>query len=87
MFYLIKYEGEFIPPPTYRHCSSVFGENLYIFGGVDQFNSKYNELFEFNLSKKMWKMNCLGGVYPAKRTYHQMIEYNNSIFIFGIIIL
>ena len=83
MFYQIKYEGNLIAPPIYRHSSLICGSDLIIFGGVDKDNRKYNELLCLNIRTKLWRIIIPGGVYPCSRTYHQMIMNKDKLYIIG----
>lgn len=43
------------PPCRYRHASTVIGCSMYIFGGVDKNQTRYDDLYEFNFERREWK--------------------------------
>ena len=83
IWYKIMYYSELIPPSMYRHTSIAIGDEIIIFGGIDDFNQKYNELFVFNVVESLWSILTPGGKYPSKRTFHNMLYHNNRILIMG----
>jgi len=72
-----------IPPPVYRHAAVVIGDSLLIFGGVNEFNEKFNELYILNFLEKKWSILFASGKYPSPRTFHNLAYFNNKIFLFG----
>lgn len=72
------------PNGRYRHSSVIFGQSLFIFGGVDQKQKKYNDLYEFLIEKNEWRLIETKGLsMPSPRSFHQMENYENRVFIFG----
>jgi len=71
------------PKGRYRHSSVIINRSLFIFGGVDQNQKKFNDLFEFLLDKNEWKLIETSGNIPSARSFHQMGKHENWIFVFG----
>jgi len=57
--------------------------DIIIFGGINENNQKFNELYNFDFQDKKWTILFPSGEYPPSRTYHNMIYHNNKIFVFG----
>ncbi|OWY99300.1 hypothetical protein PHMEG_00029716 [Phytophthora megakarya] len=48
------------PPHRYRHTAVIFGDNMFVFGGVDKTHSRFNDLQRLDLVTNT-KMYLLGG--------------------------
>eukprot|EP00924_Labyrinthula_sp_SR-Ha-C_P004890 maker-scaffold_1-snap-gene-15.40-mRNA-1 protein AED:0.26 eAED:0.26 QI:0/0/0/1/0/0/3/0/526 len=70
-------------PHRYRHCSMVLNGRMYIFGGVDKYQTRFNDLHEFDFKTSRWKKVCTTPVAPKSRTFHPCSVFNNQIYIFG----
>lgn len=71
------------PKGRYRHSSVIVGKSLFIFGGVDQKQKKFNDLFEFIIERSEWRLVETKGSLPTPRSFHEMGSFENRIFIFG----
>ena len=40
------------PNPRYRHSCVVYQNSLFIFGGVDKTQTRYNDLYEYNIERR-----------------------------------
>jgi hypothetical protein len=58
------------PPSRYRHASTVIGSSMFIFGGVDKNQTRYDDLFEFNFERREWRSIETYGNIPTPRTFH-----------------
>jgi len=83
LWYSINYKSDLIPPQVYRHQMVLINSNIILFGGINENNQKFNELYNFDFKDKNWTILFPSGEYPASRTYHNMIYCNNKIFVFG----
>jgi len=61
----------------------ILYNDLILFGGINDNNQKFNELYNFDFKVKKWTILFPSGEYPPPRTYHNMIYYNKKIFVFG----
>ena len=83
IWYEIRLISGIKPHSRYRHSSVILGKSLFIYGGVDQKQKKFNNLHEFLLEKNEWKLVETTNDGPTARSFHQMGNYENRIFIFG----
>lgn len=72
-----------LPSSRYRHDSTIWNENLIVFGGISENQIRYNDLFMLNIIKKEWKEIETKGCIPSPRTFHKIICFENSIFCLG----
>jgi hypothetical protein len=70
------------PPPRYGHSSCIVEHKMFIFGGYDEFEIAYNDLWSYNFNTKEW--NKVDQIY-----YMHLIDLNriacsidNFFFIF-----
>ena len=71
------------PSPRYRHSCVVFNGSLFIFGGVDKSQRRFNDLHEYNIQHKEWSIKRGGGDIPSQRTFHTALVHENCMFILG----
>lgn len=48
-WYEIHRPGGSPPQPRYRHSTVISGSNLYIFGGVDTNQQRFNDVHQFDI--------------------------------------
>lgn len=78
------YKSDLSPPQVYRHQMSLIdSENIILFGGINENNQKFNEIYYFEFNDKRWTILFPSGEYPSPRTYHNMVLCNQSILVFG----
>jgi leucine-zipper-like transcriptional regulator 1 len=44
------------PMSRYRHSSSVIGNSMFVFGGINTQSRKFNDLFEYNFLRREWRL-------------------------------
>mmetsp|Transcript_8304 Transcript_8304/g.16372 ORF Transcript_8304/g.16372 Transcript_8304/m.16372 type:complete len:738 (+) Transcript_8304:1846-4059(+) len=71
------------PNPRYRHSMAVFGKSLFVFGGVDKQQVRYNDLYEFNTDTKEWSLKHASGQMPTSRTFHRALMHGDDMYILG----
>lgn len=73
------------PPPhnRYRHTAVVYNDAMYIFGGVDKTQTRYNDLHRFDFNTQVWEMIQCTGAIPSGRTFHVATVINDSLIITG----
>jgi N-acetylneuraminic acid mutarotase len=69
-WYLEKISYGVKPPSRYRHASTTIGESMFIFGGINTRQTKFNDLYEYHFPKREWKMVDTYGSTPSPRTFH-----------------
>ncbi|KAL9648570.1 hypothetical protein ABK040_012229 [Willaertia magna] len=73
-----------IPTPRFGQTMCVYNDCLYLFGGFTNQSEVSNELFQFNLKKKTWKLlKFTNKAMISGRYYHTMNVIDNKIYIFG----
>ena len=72
-----------VPSPRYRLDACSISNRLYIFGGVDNQQKKYNTLYEFNHHTKQWNNVPVYGSVPSARSFLKLIEVGENIVLFG----
>lgn len=84
MWYHVQYRSDLTPSPVYRHTAVIINnDSLVIFGGVNETNEKFNELYKMDINSKKWSVITPSGEYPAPRTYHNMCYIRNNIIVLG----
>lgn len=53
---------------------------MYIHGGIDQQQERFNDIYEFVFDTKTWTRIITFGTAPSKRTFHQSIIYLDAFF-------
>ncbi len=61
------------PTPRYRHSAVNYKNQIIIFGGVDTSKQRFNDLFIFDTSTRLWEEIKASGVLPLQRTFHKSI--------------
>ena len=56
---------------------------MYVFGGVDRGQVRFNDVFEYSFKLKEWRRIIAGGEIPSPRTFHRAICYKAEMYIFG----
>lgn len=71
------------PPARYRHAATVIGDSMFIFGGINSRQAKFNDQYEYCLTKREWKQIEGYGMLPAPRTFHSLVSSGNQIYLVG----
>ncbi len=61
----------------------VYNDCLYVFGGVDKGQKRFNDLFIFNFHNRTWEQLKTSGNIPSPRSFHRMVLYKNNLFVIG----
>lgn len=56
---------------------------MFIFGGIDQNQERFNDINEFNFDSQMWTRVIASGSTPSTRTFHESIMYKGVMYVFG----
>jgi hypothetical protein len=83
MWYPINYKSDLTPPRVYRHAVTAIGDSLLLFGGINEFSEKFNDLYLMNFRSRKWSLLLSSGEYPSARTFHNFLSIKNQIIIFG----
>lgn len=76
---------DMLPTITKRfsHAACVLDSSMYIFGGCTTNATAFNDLWRFDLSKRMWIRPMATGTYPVPKAYTTMIAYKDNLILFG----
>lgn len=78
---LVSQSGD-LPCPRSEHTGSILENRLYIFGGEDATNTRFNDLYTLNFDTLIWeKIQTQDG--PEKRSSATMVTWENNLYIFG----
>ena len=67
----------------YRHSAAVWGDSMYIFGGVDKDSERFSDLLKFDLEKESWKRIIPVNAGPSARTFHKSVIIDGKFYILG----
>jgi len=71
------------PTPRRGHSMVLADTYLIVFGGSDLNSKFYNDVYYFDLIKKLWmKVNCVGSI-PTPRADHSAVIYGSTMWVFG----
>eukprot|EP00356_Strombidium_inclinatum_P007029 CAMPEP_0170509676 /NCGR_PEP_ID=MMETSP0208-20121228/65345_1 /TAXON_ID=197538 /ORGANISM="Strombidium inclinatum, Strain S3" /LENGTH=117 /DNA_ID=CAMNT_0010793057 /DNA_START=1300 /DNA_END=1653 /DNA_ORIENTATION=- len=56
---------------------------MYIFGGIDQNQERFNDINEFNFDNQTWTRILASGSSPSTRTFHEAVMFKGVMYIFG----
>ena len=56
---------------------------MFIFGGINQHQRKFNDMHEYNVVCKQWCLIETSGMIPSPRTFHQLTAVDNRLFLIG----
>eukprot|EP00919_Chromeraceae_sp_WS-2016_P041692 GHVR01099303.1.p1 GENE.GHVR01099303.1~~GHVR01099303.1.p1 ORF type:complete len:257 (+),score=50.03 GHVR01099303.1:251-1021(+) len=72
------------PSPRYRHSAVMHGCCMFVFGGVDKRQTRFNDLYEFNIERKGWACVKVQGTHgPSPRTFHSAVVCNGMMWVLG----
>lgn len=71
------------PQPRYRHSAVICGSNIYIFGGVDTNQQRFNDIHQFDIEQRRFTKIDTTGDSPQPRTFHRAIIFKNIMYIIG----
>ncbi|XP_068621269.1 F-box only protein 42 [Battus philenor] len=76
---------DIVPTITKRfsHAACILDNNMYIFGGCTTNATSFNDLWMFDLSKRLWNRPLATGTYPVPKAYTSMVSYKNCLIVFG----
>ena len=56
---------------------------MFIFGGIDQNQERFNDINEFNFDSQMWTRVIAAGATPSTRTFHESLMFKGVMYVFG----
>ena len=67
----------------YRHSACATQTSMFIFGGIDQNQERFNDINEFNFDSQTWTRVLATGSTPSTRTFHESVIFKGVMYIFG----
>ena len=68
----------------YRHTAQATNYAMYIFGGINLAQQRFNDVYEFAFETSTWTRRIALDLEPTTRTFHQSVIIANSyLYIFG----
>lgn len=77
-----KVKGE-KPLSRYRHSAVIVNSKMYIFGGVDTQQVRFDDLYSYDIEKRFWTKEVESGVIPKPRTFHRAVCFGNIMYLLG----
>ncbi|TMW64004.1 hypothetical protein Poli38472_014709 [Pythium oligandrum] len=71
------------PPHRYRHTAVIYGDSMFVFGGVDKTHSRFNDLQRLDLTTNTWSEVCTTGSIPSSRTFHRAVVVSSKMYLLG----
>ncbi|KAF0686689.1 Aste57867_21531 [Aphanomyces stellatus] len=71
------------PPHRYRHTAVIFGDSMFVFGGVDKAHSRFNDLQRLDLATNTWTEVYTTGYIPSSRTFHRAVVVSSRMYLLG----
>jgi hypothetical protein len=69
--------------PRCDQSAVVFGDSMFIFGGISSKGSPLDELLEFKFEMQSWSIIQGDGNKPSARSGHSAVVFENVMYIFG----
>ena len=67
----------------YRHTASSTSRAMYIFGGINLAQKRFNDVNEYNFETQTWTRRVCFDLQPTTRTFHQSAILDNLLLVFG----
>lgn len=71
------------PLSRYRHSAVLCNNKMYIFGGVDTHQQRFDDMFSFDIDKRFWVREAVSGTVPKARTFHRAVSFGNIMYLLG----
>eukprot|EP00002_Diphylleia_rotans_P037878 TRINITY_DN851_c0_g1_i4.p1 TRINITY_DN851_c0_g1~~TRINITY_DN851_c0_g1_i4.p1 ORF type:complete len:1328 (-),score=243.35 TRINITY_DN851_c0_g1_i4:664-4647(-) len=73
----------FVPSGRTGHSAVVYGDSMYVFGGLEPDKKLSNGLYEFSFETRTWKEIKSAGEVPSPRFRHASVVYKEYMFVIG----
>ena len=76
------------PAPRYRHASITFGSRVYVFGGMDQADAEYSDVWQYDVASQQWEALSFQSPTPLYSgdggiVYHAAVALADKMISFG----
>lgn len=69
--------------PRYRHTAVTLGNSMFIFGGVNKEQQRFDDVYELNINLRHWMKVEISAVSPTPRTFHRGVVFDGYFYILG----
>uniref|UniRef100_A0A499FV17 F-box domain-containing protein n=1 Tax=Anopheles farauti TaxID=69004 RepID=A0A499FV17_9DIPT len=67
----------------FAHASSLHRNSMYVFGGASSYDTTFNDLWKFDLSRREWIRPISMGTYPSPKAGASLICHNDLLVLYG----
>lgn len=67
----------------FAHSSSLHRHSMYVFGGASSYDTTFNDLWRFDLSRREWIRPISMGTYPSPKAGASLVCYADLLVLFG----
>jgi hypothetical protein len=71
------------PHPRDHHAAAEVGSNMYCFGGWYQYRHAFDDVWQFDLERRVWIAHLPSGPSPFGRFLLSMLSIGKRIYVFG----
>lgn len=71
------------PGPRRSHCSCVYNNAMYVWGGFNGSDNCPPNLYKFDFITKRWNVEQFKGIPPSGRSRARCVQWKNKMAIFG----
>lgn len=57
----------------YRHTATTTETSMFVFGGIDQYQERFSDIYEFVYDTQTWTRVITIGNPPSARTFHESV--------------
>ncbi|XP_035901122.1 F-box only protein 42 [Anopheles stephensi] len=67
----------------FAHASSLHRNSMYVFGGASSYDTTFNDLWKFDLSRREWIRPISMGTYPSPKAGASLVCHNDLLILYG----
>uniref|UniRef100_A0A182WF10 F-box domain-containing protein n=1 Tax=Anopheles minimus TaxID=112268 RepID=A0A182WF10_9DIPT len=67
----------------FAHASSLHRNSMYVFGGASSYDTTFNDLWKFDLSRREWIRPISMGTYPSPKAGATLVCHNDLLILYG----
>ncbi|XP_049298796.1 F-box only protein 42 [Anopheles funestus] len=67
----------------FAHATSLHRNSMYVFGGASSYDTTFNDLWKFDLSRREWIRPISMGTYPSPKAGASLVCHNDLLVLYG----